>query len=404
MRIAWVTPLSRGCGISKYSLAVIPSLASRADVEVWAPPAADDYPCPATPLRKLRVDDATVAALAEYDLVVYNTGNNPAFHTEIHRMSERLPGVVVIHDKRMHGFFFDLWAVIDRDPSRYAWMMRHYYGDAGEAASEDVLMSRAGVDDRVEFPLVEPALWNATGIVAHSAEAARLVSRYGNLVPLISLGLPFDLSTIPDSDMLPSRAKLLPDDNGRVLLVSSGGVFEQKRLDSVLRALAYREDLRGHALLAIVGGGRPEYLERLRRLVRELELDDSVILTGYVDDRRMYGWLNAADIAVNLRYPSMESASLSLIEQLSFGTPVVVSDTSSYSELPSEVAVKIPVDQSEVPTLAKALSRLVRDANLRTRMGRAAMAFSAEAHSSEAYADRFLSFAEKVVAQGGVPS
>lgn len=402
MKVAWLTPLQRACGISKYSLAVIPELARVADVDVWAPRTEDDYDCPAAPVHALRVDEATIEALGAYDVVFFNAGNNPAFHAEIHAISERLAGIVVIHDKRMHGFFFDLWAVLAGDPARYAAMMRYYYGEPGERFAARVLSGQANVDSDARFGLVEPAIFNARAIVVHSRDAASAVARYGELVPVRVLGLPFSMASMPGIDDLPTRRELLPNVPGkRVLLVSSGGVFEQKRLENVLRAMASRPALRERAHLAIVGGGRREYLQHLAALVGELGLDDAVTITGYVDDRTMYGWLAAADVAVNLRYPSMESGSLSLVEQMHFASPVVVSDTSHYADLPDAIALKIPVDDREVPALAEALESLVEDPALRAAMGTAAREFVARQHDPVAYAQSLVELATDLVAAEG---
>lgn len=394
MRIAWVTPLAQGSGISKYSLGVLPELSKLADVEMWAPVTGEDYPSPDVPTHELRVDDATATALLGYDMVVFNAGNNPSFHTEVHRMSERVPGIVVIHDKRMSGFFHDLWAVIDRDPARYAVMMRHYYGAAGEEAAREILAGRLGVDARAEFPLVEPALWNARGIIVHSEEAARLVDRYGDAVPVQTLGLPFDHTIVDPGTSLPGRRELGVDD-GRVLIVSSGGVFEQKRLDSVIQAIASTPSLRDGVRLAVVGGGRPAYLEQLRRLAAESGIADFVHVTGRVDDATLYAWVTAADFAVNLRYPSMESSSLSLVEQLYCGLPVVVTDTSYYSELPETLSIKVSVDKEQTE-LPDALVALASDEPRRRRMGEAAAEFARTHHDPAVYAQGIMTLIGRI--------
>lgn len=396
MKIAWVTPLSRKSGISKYSLAVVPQLASLADVDVWAPPTGDDYEVPRVAMRPLKADRGTMQRLSTYDAVVFNAGNNPSFHAEIQALSEKVGGIVVVHDKRMHGFFFELWSVLGRDPGRYAAMMRYYYGVEGERFATQVLSSRANVDSDSRFPLIGPAICNAQAIIVHSAEAVSLVSRYDGLVPVVALGLPFDLSCVRDSSTLPGRERLAPGVGERVLAVSNGGVFEQKRLESIIRALAARPALHDCVHLAIVGGGRAEYVRRLQALAEELGIAELVTITGYVDDATMYGWLAAADFALNLRYPSMESGSLTLIEQMLSGLPVIVSDTSYYSELPGDVAIKVPVDSGEVDAIGNALETLVADSGRRHEMGRAAAAFALRAHDPRAYAREVLTLAEQV--------
>lgn len=400
MKIAWCTPLSRRCGISKYSISVLPALGSLAIVTVFAPRAHDDYEC-SLPVIELSGGDEDVARLREFDVVVYNCGNNPEFHTEIHRAYEQVPGMVVVHDKRMHGFFHDLWAVLGKDPARYAAMMRYYYGSEGERAAAQVLSGRAGVDSFAEFPLVEPLLWNSTGVIVHSREAAGLVRRYGDLLPTATLPLPFvppDCSTGSDRQGgVDDAAPLVRDaeaHDDRLLLVSSGGVYEQKRIGSVIEAIAGDRTLREAVRFVVVGGGRAEYIASLRGQVDRHGLRDVVEFTGWVEDSEMYAWLAAADVAVNLRYPSMESSSLSLVEQMYFGKPVVVTDTSYYSELSEEVAIKVPVE-GEVDALRTALRGLLEDPDRRSSMGRAAREQAVTLHDPVAYAHAVVDFARR---------
>ncbi|MHB9002818.1 MAG: glycosyltransferase family 4 protein [Coriobacteriia bacterium] len=392
MRLAWLTPLSRGSGISKYSLNVVSELRHHADVDLWAPAANDDYGVPWAESRVLRDDTRTANALAGYDHVLFNLGNNPNYHTEIYRLLTRVPGVVVVHDKRMHDFFFHLWAVADNDPARYVALMRYYYGGEGERQAIQILKSPGEINAGTGFPLVEPILWNATAVIVHSEEAARLVARYGDSTPIANLGLPFDASLFSESPSIPSSVPRRFADSPKPLIVSSGGVFEQKRLEVLLATIASERRLRDAVRCVIVGGGPEDYVSRLRNIVVEFELEDVVHITGRVDDAEMYGWLAAADIAVNLRYPSMESASLSLVEQLAFGLPVIVSETSYYSELPDSICIKIPVDDTEAARLREALLSLVTDSDRRTTMGLAAQKFAQTEHNPAVYARQLIEF------------
>ena len=63
----------------------------------------------------------------------------------------------------------------------------------------------------------------------------------------------------------------------------------------------------------------------------------------------------ACDVLVNLRSPTMGETSGSVIRGLSLGKPMLVSDVGWFSELPDGVALKIPVDEYEVATIAAAL-------------------------------------------------
>src|SRR5947208_2123889 len=69
----------------------------------------------------------------------------------------------------------------------------------------------------------------------------------------------------------------------------------------------------------------------------------------------MWSLMARCDVLVNLRYPTMGETSGSVIRGLSLGKPMVVSDVGWFAELPDDVALKVPVDEYEVPTLAAAL-------------------------------------------------
>ena len=75
----------------------------------------------------------------------------------------------------------------------------------------------------------------------------------------------------------------------------------------------------------------------------------------YVPEERLWSLMAACDVLVNLRSPTMGETSGSVIRGLSLGKPMLVSDVGWFSELPDDVALKIPVDEYEVPTIAAAL-------------------------------------------------
>ena len=85
---------------------------------------------------------------------------------------------------------------------------------------------------------------------------------------------------------------------------------------------------------------------------------------------RLWALMAACDACLNLRAPTMGETSGSVVRQLSLGKPVVVSDVGWFSELPDEVALKIPVDEREVETLHAALELLATRPEVRRAMGR----------------------------------
>jgi glycosyltransferase involved in cell wall biosynthesis len=96
-------------------------------------------------------------------------------------------------------------------------------------------------------------------------------------------------------------------------------------------------------------------------------------------------------VLVNLRYPTMGETSGSVIRGLSLGKPMVVSDVGWFSELPDDVALKVPVDEVEVDVLAAAL-RVAADQG--TALGANARAYVQREHSLDRSADGYVTALE----------
>ena len=76
----------------------------------------------------------------------------------------------------------------------------------------------------------------------------------------------------------------------------------------------------------------------------------------------------------------MGETSGSAIRALSLGRPLVVSDLGWFSELPDDVALKVPVDEDEVPALATALELLASSEPTQLAMSDAARAYAQRDH------------------------
>jgi hypothetical protein len=83
------------------------------------------------------------------------------------------------------------------------------------------------------------------------------------------------------------------------------------------------------------------------------------------------------------------------IRSFSLGKPLVVSDVGWFSELPDAVALKVPVDDGEVGTLAAALELLLARADIREEMGREAAALARREHDVDHVAELYAAALEE---------
>lgn len=149
----------------------------------------------------------------------------------------------------------------------------------------------------------------------------------------------------------------------------------------LLRALALLRQ-RGAAFEAHLVSGGP-LLAAHRELAHRLDLDACVALPGWVDDA--FAHLRDADIFV---LPSLQegSGSLSLLEALQAGLPIVASDVDGIGEDVAHGDSALLVPPGDPQALAAALERLLASPSLRRRLGARARSTFEERFAPPAFA------------------
>ena len=153
-------------------------------------------------------------------------------------------------------------------------------------------------------------------------------------------------------------------DTDAVLILSAGRLTHQKGFDVLVEALAR---LPRHApwRAAILGRGRMR--AALEGRAQALGIADRITILPVADVRP---WLRAADVFV---LPSRwEGLSNALLEAQASGLACVVSDAPGNPDVVRDGESGLCVPREDVRALAEAIARLVADAGLRERLGRAA--------------------------------
>ena len=187
-------------------------------------------------------------------------------------------------------------------------------------------------------------------------------------------------SSADQSDAPPaSIAGLQPRDAPLIVAVSRHD--PRKGIDVLLRALATlkRDGILFRACL--VGGGI--LLDKHRDLARQFGLGDCTAIPGRVPDANDY--LAHAEI---FALPSLEegSGSVSLLEALQVGAAVVASRIDGIPEDVTHEDTALLTEPGDESGLAFALRRLLADADLRARIGRAGRRLYLERFSAHAFA------------------
>jgi glycosyltransferase involved in cell wall biosynthesis len=169
-----------------------------------------------------------------------------------------------------------------------------------------------------------------------------------------------------------------------------------KRIPELLRATAAVRKEHPELTLLLVGSTSPGF-DLDRRLQRLGLAGAGLVREGWVDETRLWALMAGSDVLVNLRHPTMGETSGSVIRGLSLGRPLVVSDVGWFSELPADVALKVPPDDDEVATLTAALELLAARGDVREAMSASAAALARREHDVERVADLYVAALETAV-------
>jgi glycosyltransferase involved in cell wall biosynthesis len=170
---------------------------------------------------------------------------------------------------------------------------------------------------------------------------------------------------------------------GRLLLGAAGRLSAEKGFDLLIRAAdqLLREGL--NFSLVIVGEGteRPA----LQALIAQLGREDCIRLTGYRDD--MPEWYEALDVFVlsSLR----EGLPNVLLEAMALEVPVAATRIAGVPRLVRHGENGLLVEPGNAGPLAAALGRLLREPDLRARLGKAGRETVAAGYGFAARMDKF---------------
>jgi glycosyltransferase involved in cell wall biosynthesis len=147
-----------------------------------------------------------------------------------------------------------------------------------------------------------------------------------------------------------------------------GRLQARKNLVRLVNAYARTRNV-GFPHKLVLAGQQDSLSQSVLLRIRELKLENDVLLPGYVAAVDVPSFYNAADVFV---YPSIfEGFGLPIMEAMACGTPVVTSQGSSLDEVAGDAAVLVdPLDELSI---ADALNQVLADPELRKRLGRAGL-------------------------------
>ncbi|HYM11017.1 MAG TPA: glycosyltransferase, partial [Bryobacterales bacterium] len=354
MRVACFSPLPpRRSGIADFSAALLPHLAHHVELQVFVEDSA-------APIEGLCVRPGRDYRPAEFDLTLYQIGNNPD-HVFVYDAALAHPGVVVLHEFNLHHLIAE--ATIRRgDWDAYLQEAEYNGGSEALAYARRVRTLEAGPDYE-GVAMNRRLLESSRAVMALNRFTADQVRRAGCAVPV---GVIPHGAAVPEARRHEYRSRLGIDETTPLLGIF-GFLKPYKRIAESLRAFQRLVRLEPRARMILAGEEHPDL--PLRRLIASLGLDAHVRVLGYVPIEDFVEYIGAVDICISLRYPTAGESSGPLLRALGLGRAVLVSDVGSFTELPGDICLKVPVGEQEVDFIYEYLNLLVERPEIARAMG-----------------------------------
>lgn len=386
LSLNWLSPMPpEPSGIGNYATHVVPNLKRHADVHVFT--GASREPSSSAPdWSAAPAGAATPATLNGSDASLYHLGNNVDCHAAIYQAYLHCPDIVVLHDLSLQHLFAGYYMDRLGRPDLYIEIMHRYYGEDGLEAAEKLLHGELTPDClSSDFPLYELAVERASGVVVHSDAALQALA--GLNVPVVRLDLPFPAT--PRTAMSSSARESSAEP---VKLIMFGYLGRNRRLETILEVLS-RLPERDRFRLDILGRIPADY--DLSGRIRHYGLENTVRVRGFVTNEELEAALDKADLALNLRYPTMGEASASQLRIWDHCLPSIVSDIDWYADLSDGTVFKVRPEREEADLMAHLRAYLADPGSFREagRLGRKVLE---KAHTPARYAERLAEFVREV--------
>lgn len=388
MRIAWFSPLPpQPSGISEYTTAIVRELIKYADVDLWTE-AEFSETCTSIG-RVYKYDDMNMAdiieKLHEYNMVVYNTGNNHRFHSKMYEILSVFPGIVILHDYVMHHFFLGYFKDIKNNMGAYLNMIGAYYGKNTRLMVQKALESGRGLHEREEvfhYPLCEPVVLRSMGVIVHTSFIANKLKEFA-LCPIKVIKHPHLEVDIEKEEF--------DFEEGKTYIFIGGEITPNKHVDKVIKAIASYNNvnfLRDKIRVLIVGN---DTTNSISKLINTLNVQDFIMFLGRKSEKKFNFYIKNSDICINLRYPTMGESSGVLIRCLQFAKPSIVTKVGFYDEIPDSAVIKIKYgEEGKIPSIIE--DYLGAKKHEIVKIGEQGKAYVEKEHSLERYITELFDF------------
>ena len=377
LRLAFFTPLpQQKSGISSHAIELLPSLSANFSLTIFTEHSSvkldesiSKYSDLLKPISNFKSDD--------FDIFLYNMGNSD-FHIESAKILEKNPGIVILHDAYLSGLAW-ITAIHSDDHSEFP---KKLYEFGGSIALSSFLLGEPIEKIITSFMLNSFVIEKASSIVVHSQYSKGLILRdFEGLNEEV-------INVLPQQHQVSAGLDITENlDSKNCRFATFGAIAETKLYSKLLEAWkGSLAEKGGKASLCFVG---ENLTADIKYRIRELNLEDSVVITGYLSSQEYDEYLHLADVGIQLRQSSRGETSRALLDLMGAGKPVIANANGSFSEF-HDYGVLMLKDEFEIVELRQSIDTLYLDRNLQLTLGQLNVSKLANFHSVRNYTDELI--------------
>lgn len=397
MRVAYFSPFSPDkSGISDFSEELVMELAQWCEVDLFASKQIEN-PYLNEKFHVYDVEDIENDDLrTSYDHLIYQVGNNRNYHKKVVEKLLKYPGILELHDLSLHHFLAeDTYALHNYE--EYVKIMKYCHGAEGELVAKRFLKGEICApweNQSSRFTVNKHLIDAATAVIVHSDMAKQMVKGINVEKDVINIPL-HTTEIIENYDAYRVQCKQeLGWKDETIVFGSFGFATKAKRIEAILEALGrLSQEVEVDFKYCIVG-----QIDNVpvKRLVKEYNLTDKVIVTGYTRLNEFKQYMGACDICFNLRYPTQGESSASLHRMLGMGKAILLTDIGTFQEYPDDVAIKISHGKTEVQEIVEHVKELLENHDMLENIRKNAYCYAVQNCNIQRNAKRYYNFFEDI--------
>jgi glycosyltransferase involved in cell wall biosynthesis len=213
---------------------------------------------------------------------------------------------------------------------------------------------------------VGKAIGRTDRIITISENAKKEICGYYKVnegkVDVVYLGCPKNIKKVEDIDLIEETKKKYGIEKKYILVV--GTLEPRKNIKGLIEAYNLLDDETKQKYQLVICGGKGWYYKEVFDIVKEYQLTNQIVFTGYADECDIPSIYSGASLFV---YPSFyEGFGLPILEAFTCGIPVVCSDTSSLPEVAGEAVVYF--DPENVISIKEKIKEVLNNKDLQKEL------------------------------------